>query len=248
MKNYEQFMKSIEEDANASSGWHRLGGEIGGHRLNRKSIDDVIRRLKNEIENLKLQIGGKPTDIIIYNKISALTDKLSILIAKKRSGNDYVYEYVEELDKNEKLKKLYRENLDEEDMDMLEMEGYFDDIEWLDDNTLIVYRFLAIPLNEVSKFKKDVMKGNIGLYWTLRNDLYPVWGYTPLDKEGDKQEFKVIGHLKLDDIDFESIKEGLAEEDVYFGTEKEIRGKDWSNSIKIIGYEECESHADLSFF
>ena len=140
-----------------------------------------------------------------------------------------------------RLRDFYIKNLPSDMISILDDGEYFDDIEWIDDDTVKVYRFLAIGEDIVDKFKATVMDGNIGLYWTFRDDLGPVWGYSPYDEDGEKQEFRVTGHIKLSDIDFVNIMIGIEEEMDHFGTEKEIRGKDGSKNIKIVVCEEVEN-------
>lgn len=92
------------------------------------------------------------------------------------------------------------------------------------------------------------MNGNIGEYWTLRNDLYPVWGYTGDFDEKEKKDFRVTGHLKLDDIDFNAMQYGIDDDITLFSSEKEIRGKKFGKNIKVVDCEEVKEEDDDNKF
>ena len=107
-------------------------------------------------------------------------------------------------------------------------ESYFDNIEWVNDNTLKVYRNITILENELEEYL-DNPPVNIGEYWTLSKALdSAVWGYG-YDDDKDRIEIRCEGELNLEDINWERMLYAYNDEIYHFVSEKEIRG-----DIKII--------------
>jgi hypothetical protein len=136
-----------------------------------------------------------------------------------------------------KLKQLYINNgFSNEDIVAITEEGYFNNIEWLDENTLIVYRSISLPERKVNKFKKSIGSG-IGQYWSYNKDIEPIWGGNA-DYEVDKNEnivdIRCKGYLKLQDIDFKDLLYAFNDDFHNFCDEQEIRGKNSGDTIKVI--------------
>lgn len=134
------------------------------------------------------------------------------------------------------LKELYTKNgFSENDIYELSEEGYFDNIEWFDDNTLVIYRSLSLPESKVDNFMNSLDKG-IGRYWSFNKNIESIWGGNA-EYEAERGEeiidIRCKGHLKLSDIDFDDLLYAYNDDFHNFSDEKEIRGK----NIKVI---ECK--------
>lgn len=138
------------------------------------------------------------------------------------------------------LKKLYLENgftiIDIED---LSKEKYFNDIQWFDDNTLKVYRSLALPENQFQEFLNSIKNG-IGRYWSFNKNIDAIWGNN-VEYQKNKNEkiiyIRCIGKLKLSDIDFDDCLYAFNDDFYSFTIEKEIRGKKGGDTIKVVDYK-----------
>lgn len=142
----------------------------------------------------------------------------------------------------EKLKELYIKNgFDIEDVNDLSEEGYFDNIEWFDNNTLTVYRAISLNYKNLDNFKKNINNG-IGRYWSYDKNIQSIWG-SNLDYDEDvKDDDNIInirckGHLKINDIDFDDLLYAFNDDFYNFCSEKEIRGKLSGDTIDVIKYE-----------
>ena len=135
--------------------------------------------------------------------------------------------------KLDRLKKLYTNNgFTQQDIKDMYDDGYFKNVEWVDDETLKIYRSLSLPESEVN----DLTKGEIGVYWSFDKDIKPIWGNNMDYYEGDEKivDIRCVGHLKLDDIDFKDCLYAMNDDYHNFTDEQEIRGKNGGNSIKVI--------------
>lgn len=122
-----------------------------------------------------------------------------------------------------------------------ENENYFNQIEFYDNETIIVYRTIALPRRLVDKFialdKKEIGEG-IGEYWTLDKEFgSAVWGGGHYEGE-ETFDITCVGHLKIKDIDWEMMKYAFNDDGWHFGSESEIRGVNGGNSIKVVKCEE----------
>jgi len=127
----------------------------------------------------------------------------------------------EDYSNSKNLEQLFLENgFDNDDIYELNQERYFDDIEYFDENTLIVYRAIEV-LND------DYMDCEyIGEYWSFSKNIYPIWR----NDDGDEYyDVRCKGFLKLEDIDFRRVMIAYKDDFHNFCDEKEIRG-----NIKII--------------
>jgi len=135
------------------------------------------------------------------------------------------------------LKHLYINNgFSNEDVVSITEEGYFNDIEWLDKNTLIVYRSISLPESKVNKFKMSINNG-IGQYWSYNKDIEPIWGGNAeyeINKNENIVDIRCKGHLKIQDIDFEDLLYAFNDDFHNFCDEQEIRGINSGDTIKVI--------------
>ena len=142
----------------------------------------------------------------------------------------------------DKIKNIFLENkFTEDDLQIIleENENYFNQIEFYDNETLIVYRALELPRKLADKFiklnKKEISDG-IGEYWTFDKNLQnAIWGDGHYEEETYLIQCK--GHLKIKDIDWEMMKYAYDDDIYHFSQESEIRGVNGGNSIKVV---ECE--------
>jgi len=135
-----------------------------------------------------------------------------------------------------KLKQLYFKNgfSGENIINMVE-EGYFKDIEWLDENTLIVYRSISLPESRVNKFKTSI-GGGIGQYWSYNKNIDSIWGRNAEYEVGKNEnivDIRCKGYLNLEDIDFEDLRYAFNDDFHNFCDEQEIRGKQGGITIKL---------------
>jgi len=135
-----------------------------------------------------------------------------------------------------KLKQLYINNgFSNEDIVAITEEGYFNNIEWFDENTLIVYRSISLPESKLDDFEKSI-GGGIGQYWSFDKNIEPIWGGN-VEYEVNKNErivdIRCEGYLKLQDIDFEDLLYAFNDDFHHFCDEQEIRGKNGGNRIKV---------------
>jgi hypothetical protein len=140
----------------------------------------------------------------------------------------------------DKIKNIFLENgFTEDDLKTIleENDNYFNQIEFYDNETIIVYRTIALPRRLVDKFiqlDKEEIGGGIGEYWTLDKDFgSAVWGEGHYEGE-DTFETMCTGYLKIKDIDWEMMKYAYNDDPYNFASESEIRGVDGGNSIKVI--------------
>ena len=142
--------------------------------------------------------------------------------------------------KVDKIKNIFLENgFTEDDLQRIleENENYFNQIEFYDNETIIVYRTIALPRRLVDKFialdKKEIGEG-IGEYWTLDKEFgRAVWGGGHYEEELT-YEVMCKGHLKIKDIDWEMMEYAYNDDPYNFGSESEIRGVNGGNSIKVV--------------
>jgi len=176
-------------------------------------------------------------------------------IEKETLGD--IKSYLESLDENFKIKYdsggtvsninnfknlFLKHGFTEEDLSFLEneknqfKESYFDGIEFFDDETLIVYRTLALPkeiADNFIKLNKNEVEQGIGEYWTLNKKLaWSIWGGGHYDEE----TFDVLctGHLKLKDIDWDMMDYAFNDDIYHFSNESEIRGVKGGKTIKVV--------------
>ena len=140
----------------------------------------------------------------------------------------------------DKIKNIFLENgFTEDNLKRIleENDNYFNQIEFYDNETIIVYRTIALPRRLVDKFiqlDKEEIGGGIGEYWTLDKDFgRAVWGDGHYEGEYTF-ETMCTGYLKIKDIDWEMMKYAYNDDPYNFGSESEIRGVDGGNSIKVI--------------
>ena len=134
------------------------------------------------------------------------------------------------------LKKLYIKNgFTNEDILSISDEGYFNNIEWLNDKTLIVYRSLSIPKSKINEFSKSVNNG-IGQYWSFNKDIEPIWGSNTEYEypNEDIVDIRCKGYLKIEDIDFEDMLYAYNDDFHNFCDEQEIRSKLGGNKIEVV--------------
>lgn len=133
------------------------------------------------------------------------------------------------------LKNLYLENgFTNEDIFHMDNEGYFENIEWLNDEVLIVYRSLSIPKSKVENFLKSINKG-IGQYWSFNKDIEPIWGGNAKYEYPNEDiiNIRCKGFLKIEDIDFEDLLYAYNDDFYNFCNEQEIRGKLGGGTIQV---------------
>ena len=122
-----------------------------------------------------------------------------------------------------------------------ENENYFKQIEFYDNETLIIYRTIALPKKLVDKFiklDKKAIGDGIGEYWTLDKEFgRSVWGGGHYEGE-ETFDVTCVGHLKIKDIDWEMMKYAFNDDPYNFGSESEIRGVNGGNYIKIVGCQD----------
>ena len=133
------------------------------------------------------------------------------------------------------LKSLFLNNGFKAD-DVLELEkcGYFSKIKWSDSNTLIVYRSVSIPVDEVKSFYSTVKNG-IGQYWSFDSNIKSIWGN--MDNDQKYVNIRCVGHLELNNIDWNDMIHAINDDFYHFCYEYEIRALDFSNKIDVI---ECK--------
>lgn len=157
-----------------------------------------------------------------------------------KNYKEYISESNNKISNIYKLKQLYRKNgFTNEDIKQISDAGYFDNIEWIDNQTLKVYRSLSIPKSKLDDFLKNFDDG-IGIYWSFYNKIESIWG-SNAEYEAEKNEdiinIRCFGELKLSDIDFKDCLYAYKDDFHHFTDEKEIRGKNGGDTIKVIGYE-----------
>ena len=122
-----------------------------------------------------------------------------------------------------------------------ENSNYFNQIEFYNNETIIVYRTIALPRRLVDKFiqlDKEEIGDGIGEYWTLDKEFgSAVWGGGHYEGE-ETFDITCVGHLKIKDIDWEMMKYAFNDDGWHFGSESEIRGINGSNSIKVVKCDE----------
>jgi len=137
----------------------------------------------------------------------------------------------------DRLKQLYISNeFSKEEVVDISDEGYFNNIEWLNQNTLIVYRSISLPESKVDNFKKSINNG-IGQYWSFNKDIHSIWGSNAeyeISKNENIIDIRCKGYLKLDDIDFKDLLYAFNDDFYHFCHEQEIRGKLSGDTIKVI--------------
>lgn len=138
--------------------------------------------------------------------------------------------------KDNTLKQLYIENgFSDDDIINISREGYFDNIEWLNDKTLIVYRSLSIPKGKIDIFLKSINNG-IGQYWSFNKGIESIWGSNTEYEypNEDIVDIRCKGYLKIEDIDFEDLLYAYNDDFHNFCYEQEIRSKLGGDKIKVI--------------
>ena len=139
------------------------------------------------------------------------------------------------------LKQLYIENgFSNDDIINISEEGYFNNIEWLNDTTLIVYRSISIPKNKLNDFLKSTNNG-IGQYWSFDKNIESIWGGN-VDYEYPNEDIinvRCKGYLKLKDIDFDDLLYAYNDDFHNFCDEQEIRSKLSGDKIKVI---DCQTY------
>jgi hypothetical protein len=146
----------------------------------------------------------------------------------------------------DKFKNSFIENgFTKEDLLFIEQEKnqfketYFDGVSFFDDETLIVYRTLALPkilADEFVKLNKKEIREGIGEYWTLNKELaWSIWGSGHYEEE--TFDVMCIGHLRMKDIDWKSMLYAFNDDIYHFASESEIRGINGGNAIKVV---KCE--------
>jgi hypothetical protein len=142
-----------------------------------------------------------------------------------------------EFTNTDKLKQHYIDNgFSEEDIIDITKQGYFDNIEWLNESTLIVYRSISLPESKVNDFKKSKNNG-IGQYWSFNKNIHSVWGRNAeyeISKNENIIDIRCKGYLKLQDIDFEDLFYAFKDDFHNFCDEQEIRGKLSGDTIEVI--------------
>jgi len=161
------------------------------------------------------------------------------MIDKVKNYNQFVNENSVDTNNVNNLILLYVNNgFSSENIIDIRKEGYFNGIEWLDENTLIVYRSISLPESKVTGFKKSI-SGGIGQYWSYNKNIDPIWGGNA-EYEADKNEniinIRCKGYLKLQDIDFEDLLYAFNDDFHHFCDEQEIRGRQSGDTIKV---KEC---------
>lgn len=139
------------------------------------------------------------------------------------------------------LKKLYIKNgFTNEDILNMSYEGYFNNIEWFNDKTLIVYRSLSLPKIKINEFLKSANNG-IGQYWSFNKDIKPIWGRNTEYEypNEDIVDVRCKGYLKVKDIDFVDLIYAYNDDFHNFCDEQEIRGKLNGDKIKVI---DCQTY------
>ena len=150
---------------------------------------------------------------------------------------EYLNENIQNDQKNiSKLKQLYINNgFSNEDILSITEEGYFNDIEWLNNNTLIVYRSISLPESKLDYFKKSIGVG-IGQYWSFDKNIEPIWGGNAEYEVNINErivDIRCEGYLKLQDIDFEDLLYAFNDDFHNFCDEQEIRSKEGGDMIKV---------------
>ena len=137
------------------------------------------------------------------------------------------------------LKSLFIKNgFTQNELDIIieENENYFNQIEFYDNETLIVYRALDLPrklANDFIKLNQKEIGEGIGEYWTFDKNLQnAIWGEGQYEAETYLVQCK--GHLNINDIDWEMMKYAFNDDIYHFSQESEIRGVNGGNSIKVI--------------
>jgi hypothetical protein len=149
------------------------------------------------------------------------------------------------------LKSLFIKNgFTQDDLQRIleENKNYFNQIEFYDNETIIVYRTIALPRRLVDKFiqldKQEIGEG-IGEYWTLDKEFgRAVWGGGHYEGE-ETFDITCVGHLNIKDIDWEMMKYAFNDDGWHFGSESEIRGVNGGNAIKVIECNEIYSNGGL---
>jgi hypothetical protein len=145
------------------------------------------------------------------------------------------------------LKSLFIKNgFTQNELDIIieENENYFNQIEFYDNETLIVYRALDLPrklANDFIKLNQKEIGEGIGEYWTFDKNLQnAIWGEGQYEAETYLVQCK--GHLNINDIDWEMMKYAFNDDIYHFSQESEIRGVNGGNSIKVIECSEIYSN------
>ena len=149
------------------------------------------------------------------------------------------------------LKSLFIKNgFTQDDLQRIleENSNYFNQIEFYNNETIIVYRTISLPRRLADKFialdKKEIGEG-IGEYWTLDKEFgSAVWGGGHYEGE-ETFDITCVGHLKIKDIDWEIMKYAFKDDGWHFGSESEIRGVNGGNCIKVIECSEIYSNGGL---
>ena len=171
-----------------------------------------------------------------YSQDDDLINELGYKVAKYEIGGQV-----------EKMKDLFLQNgFTEDELQIIveENPNYFNQIEFQDNKTLIVYRALELPRKLADKFiklnKKEIGEG-IGEYWTFDKNLQnAIWGDGQYEEETYIIQCK--GHLDISDIDWEMMKYAYDDDIYHFSQESEIRGVNGGNSIKVVDCEELYSN------
>jgi hypothetical protein len=154
----------------------------------------------------------------------------------KTTIREFLIENQNKSDNTNLLKSHYIKNgFTGEDILNMSDEGYFNNIEWVDNNTLIVYRSLSLPKNKINDFLKSAVNG-IGQYWSFNKDIESIWGSNTEYEypNEDIVDIRCKGHLKLKDIDFEDLLYAYSDDFHHFCDEQEIKGKLGGNKIKVV--------------
>lgn len=135
------------------------------------------------------------------------------------------------------FRKMFLENgFTTSDLNEINKTNYFNNIK-INENGLFVYRSISLPEHKVNDFLKLGTNG-IGEYWTLRDDLDSVWGsnaeYEKLHPKEKIINIRCKGYLNLSDIDWEMMLYAYNDDFYHFTDEKEIRGKNGGNIIKVM--------------
>jgi len=171
-----------------------------------------------------------------------MSKEIREMIDKVKNFKQFVNENSKEFTNTDKLKQLYLNNgfSDKNVMDMAE-EGYFNKIEWFDEDTLIVYRSITLLESEINEFKNDVKKNKgVGQYWSFDSEIRSIWGGNADFRNDNKEnifDILITGHLKLKNIDFNDLVYAFKDDYYNFISEKEIRGLKGGNSVKVISYK-----------
>jgi len=154
-----------------------------------------------------------------------LNDKKSLDILKKLEKKTNNESYFKSL--------FLKNNFSEIELNSIINDNYFQDVEYYDDG-LIVYRTISLVKHQVENFMK-LNNNGIGEYWTLKNDLEPIWGNNA-EYERDYPNEPIIdirckGFLNFKDIDWKMMRYAYDDDYHHFIDEKEIRGKNGSGVI-----------------